>query len=216
MEKILDIIIPHHNRHDHLKNLLEILDNKKFNIIIVSGESFGCNCNKGAKIATTNNLFFVNDDILPTEKDFIMMAKRLRHYDFVSSTQQVEHETCKKYYGIGLIDNDNKIIPEIFKKPIGVFMSSGFCFGVRRDVWNNLNGFNEDFKTGYEDVDLGLRAVKSGYTTAILDLNIKHLESQSSDRFKFVEHNVNMLDSLYPQEELRALKERYKNFTCVI
>jgi GT2 family glycosyltransferase len=214
--KLADIIIPHHNRHDHLKNLLDILDNTKFNIIVVSGGSFGHNCNKGAKIAETDNLFFINDDILPKEQDFLMMLKQLRRYDIVSSTQQVIHDTCKKYYGIGLIENCGKVIPDIMKTEKGVFMVSGFCFGIKKGVWERIGGFDEDFITGYEDVDLGLRAIKGGCRTGILDLSIRHLESQSSGRFEYVEHNVKMLDQKYPQEELIALKEKYKNFNCMI
>jgi len=47
-KKIADIIIPHHNRHDLLKNTLDKLPNDIFNIIIVSGGTFAENCNKGA------------------------------------------------------------------------------------------------------------------------------------------------------------------------
>ena len=74
--KVADIIIPHHNRHDMLKECLESLDNDIFNIIIVSGGTFAENCNKGAKIATTDNLIFLNDDVIVREGVLEEMVKR--------------------------------------------------------------------------------------------------------------------------------------------
>ena len=63
--KIADIIIPHHNRHDLLKNTLDAIPLDIFNIFIVAGGSFARNCNLGAKLAQTDNLIFMNDDIEP-------------------------------------------------------------------------------------------------------------------------------------------------------
>ncbi len=68
-EKIADIIIPHHNRHDLLKITLEHIPNDIFNIIIVSGGTFAINNNKAAKIATTDRLIFCfkGDTLIETE-----------------------------------------------------------------------------------------------------------------------------------------------------
>jgi GT2 family glycosyltransferase len=72
---LADIIIPHHDRHDLLKRCLEGIDNKLFNIIIVSGGSFARNCNLGAKIAQTDTLIFLNDDVETINESLIELAK---------------------------------------------------------------------------------------------------------------------------------------------
>ena len=62
-EKLADLVIPHHTNHSDLKRLLEMIDVSLFNIIVCAGRSFGANCNKGAKLAETNKVIFLNDDI---------------------------------------------------------------------------------------------------------------------------------------------------------
>ena len=42
------------------------------------------------------------------------------------------------------------------KKDESIF-PSGFLFGIDRDTWKWMGGFNESFRTGNEDVDFGLR-----------------------------------------------------------
>ena len=76
-DKIADIIIPHHDKHDLLNALLKGINHKRYNIIIVSGGSFGENCNKGAKIAETDNLIFMNDDIEITDNQLYKFINSL-------------------------------------------------------------------------------------------------------------------------------------------
>ena len=83
--KIADIVIPHHDRHDHLKDCLDCIDNSLFNIIIVSGGTFAHNCNKGAKLAETNKLIFLNDDTIPTNEVLMELAES--EYDITGIAQ---------------------------------------------------------------------------------------------------------------------------------
>jgi len=41
---------------------------------------------------------------------------------------------------------------------------SGFCFMIRRDIWEKLGGFDERFVNGNEDVDLCARVNQMGYS----------------------------------------------------
>lgn len=208
--KLADIIIPHHNRHELLTGLLSRIDNTAFNIIIVSGGSFAENCNKGARLAETNKLIFVNDDTLPWHRNFIDMVFELDVYDFVGCTQLVQ-DAKLKYYGIGFIEEDGKIIPDIMKSKEGSLFPSGFFFGVTKEKWEELGGLEENFKTGYEDVDFGLRALQTNTKITIIDSEIVHLESQSEGRFKYCEYNTELLHNMYSQDYLKNIKETTKD-----
>jgi GT2 family glycosyltransferase len=214
------IIIPHHNRHDHLHTLLDILDNKEFDIIIVSGGSFAENCNRGAKIAETEKLIFMNDDTKPTNENLLQIIATLNMVDFVGSTQIVKNN--KKYFGIGFMHNINgsttnhknyKYYPQIQLQKNASLFPSGFLFGIKKYVWEQLNGFNENFKTGYEDVDFGVRCLEKKISMAILDLEIKHDESESEGRFRFCQENTDLFNKIYSQKKL---KELYENtYYCI-
>lgn len=205
--KIADIIIPHHDRHDHLKILLEGIDNSLFNIIIVSGGSFGENCNRGASIARTHNLIFINDDVEITNEQIIKMVNMLEHYHMVGATQIIGG--VKKYWGIEFGRDKDDINPQIGLREGGIF-PSGFCFAIQDIVWNSIGGFDERFRTGYEDVDFGLNILKNKYTSIILDLEIKHKESQSAGRFRYERQNLELLKEkwgkwLYENENIIGL-----------
>lgn len=213
-KKQASIIIPHHNRHDHLHTLLDILDNKLFDIIIVSGGSFAKNCNKGAKIAETSKLIFVNDDTRPTNETLLKISQTLDFIDFVGSTQITKND--KKYYGIGFIYNEHgsetnhknfKYYPQIQTAPNQTLFPSGFLFGIKKSVWQQLNGFDEKYRTGYEDVDFGVRCVDKKISMAILDLEIRHEESESDGRFKFCQQNADLFNKTYSQTKLKELYE---------
>lgn len=219
-DKKATIIIPHHNRHDHLHNLLDSLDNKLFNIVIVSGGSFAENCNLGSKIAINDTLIFVNDDTKPTNEDLIKIVDTLNLVDLVGTTQITKNN--KKYYGIGIFYNihgsetnpkNYKYYPQIKLNKNESFFPSGFLFGIKKTIWDKLKGFDEKFKTGYEDVDFGIKCIVNKISMTVLDLEIKHEESESEGRFKFCQENTDLFNKLYSQKKL---KELYENTYCCI
>lgn len=202
--KIADIIIPHHNRHDHLKNCLDKLDNSLFNIIIVSGGSFSENCNKGAKIATTNNLIFLNDDTLPYNEILSEMVDT--EGDIIGLAQTMPKHGNKIFYGIGYKKNQNGLLQAgLTRTPEDTHIPSGFCFLVRKKVWQAMGGLDERFRNGGEDQDLGFRAIKQGYKIAYVKTPITHFESQSEGRFSFGRENELLIRELWPEKELIKL-----------
>ena len=200
-QKMADIIVPHHDRHDMLEILLGCLDKSIFNIIVVSGGSFAENCNRGALAAGTDKLIFMNDDIYVNTDQLIKMSNALDLYDYVGTTQIAGIVNKKKYWGIGLFKNpDGSIRHQISTDRHRGLLPSGFCFGFNRKKWEKIKGFNQNFKTGNEDVDLGLRCLELGFKFTILDLEIAHKESQSTGRFKYVAENEDLFYSIWREK----------------
>ena len=69
---------------------------------------------------------------------------------------------------------------------------TGACLAIRRDTWDELDGFDTGFRNGYEDIDLCLRARDAGWQVwYTADAHVVHHESQSGPaRWTHVRQNV--------------------------
>jgi GT2 family glycosyltransferase len=197
--KLADIIIPHHNRHDHLKECLDRLDNSIFNIIIVSGGTFAENCNKGAKIATTSNLIFLNDDTYPDNNILADMAKN--GADIVGVAQTQPKYPGLTLYGIGYKRRGDKLVARLSRKPDETHIPSGYCFKVKKSVWEEMGGLDEIYKNGAEDQDFGFRALEAGYTIDYILDTMVHIESQSEGRHAHGQQNQDIFDNKWTDKK---------------
>ena len=65
-------------------------------------------------------------------------------------------------------------------KTTSCFWASGACFFIRRTVWEELQGFDEDFFMHQEEIDLCWRAFNIGYSTkCITHSKVYHLGAAS-------------------------------------
>lgn len=214
-KKIADIIIPHHNRHDHLLNCLNELPNDIFNIIVVSGGSFGENCNKGAKLAETDNIIILNDDVIP-KVDLFLQACEMPE-DIIGFYQYVPDEEKEKSgikYNINAKGEvtaylaDTNTIPDL---------PTGFCMRIKTKVWKKLRGFDEQFMNGSEDHDFGFRALKLGMTFNYIKTPLVHKHSQSAGRFQCTVENRDKLHKKWPDNKIiDLLKLNEKKYNILI
>lgn len=203
-DRIADIIIPHHNRHDHLHECLNHLPNDIFNIIIVSGGSFAHNCNKGAQLATTDNIIILNDDTIPDPEMFIAACKKPE--DIVGFSQIIPSMGDEALHGIGFHVENGKWKAALTSDRDTIKIPSGFAFRVKRKAWEELGGFDEDFYNGGEDSDLFFRAIDKGYSMSIAQLSpIVHKHSQSDGRLTFSLENQKLLDKKWPNDKVIKL-----------
>jgi hypothetical protein len=197
--KIADIIIPHHDRHDHLKECLENIDNSLFNIIVVSGDSFAVNCNKGARLAETDNIIILNDDTEPTTEVFQQLCDH--EADIVGCSQTIP-SLNKVFHGIYFKRIGNKVKPVFSRHADKLHIPNGFMMRVKKKVWYDMGGFHEGFVNGGEDSDFGLRAINDGYSIGFIDNPIIHKHSQSKDRLKYHSENLALLKNRWSDERI--------------
>jgi len=208
-KKIADIIIPHHDRHDLLKKCLDGIDNSIFNIIIISGGTFAENCNKGARVAETDVLIFLNDDVEAKTEPLIALANTKE--DYCGATQYIERETSGsvKYFGLGWRETNGKSCKGWFlaDNVEDFFIPAGYCMKFKKEAWNRLNGLNEKYRNGFEDVDIGLRALDMGLSIGFIDTPMKHENKQSNGRFKREKDNQSLFDKNWTMDKIIQLRK---------
>ena len=133
---------------------------------------FAVACNQGAAAATGDVVVFLNNDtLLPSKwldgllwpfEDTSVFATGPRS-NMVSGPQMIEQTN----YAIGSMSELRRWAKQWREQHKGEVTEThrlvGFCLAVRRDVLNQVGGFDETFETGgAEDDDLCLRLVQAG------------------------------------------------------
>lgn len=204
--KLATIIIAHKNRHDHLKNLLDGFDNDLFYILIIGCGSFVENCIRGYEASKTDKLLFLNDDILISTEQLIEFCNALDTYDYVGSTQIARNNV--KYWGLGINKHQGNYVPFVQFRKESAIIPSGFCFGISKSNYELIGKQDIRFHHGYDDFDLGIKAIKANLSIHILDLEIRHFERQSSNRFANQDDDKLLCEMLHPQDELKEIYEK--------
>ena len=93
------------------------------------------------------------------------------------------------------------------QRPVAYSMATGACQMVRRDVWDELGGYDEALAVGYNDADFCLRAAEAGYRTLFVpyarlhhrEFGTRHRESgDAAERERWEEERRLMLER-HPQ-----------------
>lgn len=144
---------------------------------------FGFGCNRGAEISKGKYLFFLNPDI-------IIQNNSIKHlYDFISTKNEIgtvsglltddNHNLLycfngfptlkweiQEAFGIGL----DKTIGKMQKRkeikenqPFEIDWAHGACIMIKRNIFEDLKGFDENIFLYYEDVDIQKRIQIAGY-----------------------------------------------------
>lgn len=131
-------------------------------------EGFASTVNKGVSLSNAEIIVLLNSDVIP-EKNFL---------DSV-----LQHFTAKKVFGVGFMDKSQEKDRVVLRgRGIGrwnrgmlihskgnteknnTLWLSGGSSAIRRDLFNELGGFDVLFNPFYwEDIDLSYRALKRGY-----------------------------------------------------
>ena len=159
-------------------------------------------CNRGAKAAQGEFLFFLNNDLvlLPGWLEPMRAVAQRRRAALVGNVQLNAATDAVDHAGIFF---NAKGKPEhhraspLLARLTGVRQVAaltGACFAIRRLTWLSLGGFDEGFINGGEDIDLCLRARLAGLENYIsLRSVVCHHISQSPGRRLHDEQNSRRL-----------------------
>ena len=173
-------------------------------LAVIEGGTFAENCNAGGFRADTDTIIFLNDDTKVDQDDWIDKLLAPFHDPHVGITG------CRLIYPDGKLqhtgiyfDIDDGVLAAYNRTwdadsgPVsGV---TGACLAIRTSLFRDLEGFDPEFRNGYEDVDLCLRTQQAGHTIHyVAECTLIHHESQSGPaRWDHVNHNVDRLQQLW-------------------
>ena len=99
---------------------------------------------------------------------------RVQHLGVELSGELVQHQA----YGVRLKPDD-----PLLQRPRQVAAVTAACMVIRRSLWDELAGFDEDLPVDFNDVDFCLRAQAAGFANLIVPVaQATHLESVSRGR----------------------------------
>jgi GT2 family glycosyltransferase len=138
------------------KLTIEFLEKLTAKYISTSNNGYGTACNVGAKAGDSEFIVFLNCDLLATKnwlenllKPFADPAVAVTGARLFNE-QGLEYKTPERGHVIGC------------------------CYAIRRKVFEQLGGFDENFFLFFEETDLSLRATKAGFYVVRSDAKLIH------------------------------------------
>lgn len=109
------------------------------------------------------------------------------------------------------------------KPPIRVISPIGCSFGFRRDKFDMIGDFDENYQAFYEELDFGLRLYNRGFPSIILPSpHLYHIwgatfqRNQHIDPVRMVENSRKMFISKYGEDKMNIFKKFNHNFETAI
>jgi len=203
-------IIINNASSDGTKEFLDELQKTYSNVSIIHNiENLGFSkaCNQGAKIANTKYLVFLNNDTLPLNgwlEELLSTAEEDEKIGVVGSKLLYPDNTIQ-HAGVVISQYPSPVsLAHIFKGLPSDFtpanikkdyqIVTGACMLVRRQIFQDLGGFDESFINGFEDVDFCLRVREAGYRVVYNPKSVLyHYESKTEGRFLHETQNWKIL-----------------------
>lgn len=198
---------------------------------------FGPACNRAVKVAERNgfgsyDVFLLNNDTRLTDGAVQKLEEALYSSEdigavgsisnYAGNRQQVDvcFDHVRDYLEYG--KKNNISMDDAFEERVRL---SGFAMLIRRNVWDEIGGFDEDFAPGYfEDDALSMELLKNGYRLLLVKNSfIYHAGSQSfakidynrlllDHRELFIEkYGFDILEYAYPDDAMLAGLDHWDN-----
>ena len=144
--------------------------------------------NIASKIAKGKYLLFLNNDTIVTKSfltELIESMNKDRQIGICQSMLLKQDETVDSSGDfideLGIVYNSKTRV----KMDREISSARGACMLIRKDVFDELEGFDEEFFVSFEDVDLGWRAWIKGYKVVLSPKSIVyHLGGQTIDKMR--------------------------------
>ena len=173
-------------------------------IVFAENRNFGPACNAGASKAASSLLFFLNNDTLLTPGWYAPLAKALLTNEGLGAVGPLllyENNTVQHLgvvYGprnpVHLYRGFRRDHPVVGKRR-RLQAITGAAFLVRAEIFHACGGFFEEYRNGFEDIELCCRIYSRGLAmTCVPESLVYHLESQTPGRKADDTYNSDMLN----------------------
>jgi GT2 family glycosyltransferase len=141
--------------------------------------NFSDKCNVGAEAAQGTILIFLNDDVIPYERDWVERLIEVLQYPGVGGVSPLLLYGNKTIQYAGMITGTPGLIgtsfngimrempiPNPFKHELirDVSILSGACLAMPKDIFQKVGGFDAvNTPNGLSDLDLSLKIIEAGY-----------------------------------------------------
>ena len=202
---LFEIIVVDNNSTDGTKDYLSGIPEKVKVITNQENLGFAKACNQGAEHSRGYYLVFLNNDTLP-QPDWLREMVDSANSDAdagIVGTKLLYPDGTIQHAGIGFIngipDHPFRDFPGDHPEaniPKELDMVTGACLLIKRDVFIECGGFDEQYKNGVEDIDLCLKARMKGYKVIYNPKStLYHYEGRTLGRFDHVKENLEIFFS---------------------
>lgn len=195
-----EVIVVDNASHDESVEMIK----KEFkNVRVVENEKnvgFSKGNNIGARRAKGKYLLFLNSDIFFSENDIkhiVSYIEKDKKNGVVGAYFRNPDGSHQKSYGsfytlprllLDLFLGERVGFPRNVERPLETDWVSGGCFLVRKELFDMLGGFDENFFMYVEDMEFCFRIKKKGYRILVVPASFIHAGQGSSDRTFAIVH----------------------------
>ena len=159
-----------------------------------SNRGFAKACNQGANVAKGKYLVFLNNDTIPQVGWLSALVHEVEQHPDVAIVGSKLLYPDNTIQHAGVVFSKNCLTPyHIFNSVASDFPAvnirqefqavTAACLLIRKEVFNSINGFDEQFMNGFEDVDLCLKVRELGKKVIYQPKSVLyHLEEQTPGR----------------------------------
>jgi glycosyltransferase involved in cell wall biosynthesis len=168
-----------------------------------TNKGFAASCNHGAALAKSDYLVFLNNDTVPQSGWLEALETYMeRHPEaavvgakLIYPNRTIQHAgvvICQDRYPRHIYSGFPATHPAVSRsRPFQIVTAA--CMLIRRSAFEELRGFDCDFRNGFEDVDFCLRLGEHGYAVHYCADSLGvHLESVSPGRHSNNRENVSL------------------------
>lgn len=200
-----ELIVVDNNSTDGTQSFLSSLAGDVRIIRNQENLGFAKACNQGAQAARGKYLVFLNNDTVPLDGWLRALVSE------VEGHSEVGVVGSKLLYGDGTIQHAGVVFLRAQLSPYHIYRQAsaelpavnirrefqvvtGACMLIRRTLFEEVGQFDEEFRNGFEDVDLCLKVREKGYQVVYQPRSVLyHLESQTPGRKLHEESNATRL-----------------------
>ena len=195
-----ELIIVDNGSTDGTVSYLNSLEDKRIEVILNNeNRGFAKGNNQGAKKASGETLVFLNNDTEATKNWLPPLKKAIEEKDVGIAGSKLLYPDGKIQHA-GVAFSPNGMPRHVYRRFGSDFPPAnkerelqavtGACFAIKKDLFNQVGGFDEHYINGLEDIDLCFKVRDIGLKIMYVPESVAiHSESISKDRFKYYFRN---------------------------